>query len=534
MEKKVAGKISFMETWRRQRLVAEANDKVAKNYKRRVKPKNRCVQRLNERLSSSADFVESEIEDMVQVPALSSPFESYEDGIEHEASLPKIQRIEREFCTDGGRSGWCEVKLAALRRSFEFTQRAEFVDTDQYTVKTRLEMLESCWSDFEDACRQWLCSQSNNGSDEYLEQGEDIYAKTKAALRSRLANLTPVEVVQTTLPDNNVLQIQWGDMPSQDKFPKFTGDFASWASFRDAFIAEVHNNERLTNAQRLRKLLASLDGAAKRAVGEWSVADDGNYLLAWTSLRQQYDNNHQTIRAHMQEVSGLRPIREKSSEDLRDVLCTVRVHRRHLLSLLTPTQLVDFQFLHRIEQLLDNEGRREWEMRRRINELPSLDEMFAFLEQRANCMAVGDMVMAVGASRGDSTKLRDEIRNVPRPTISTSQLAAVNQPSRRSGPTQSHEQKRMMDYRKCFKCELPGHPLFHCDQFKAMQLSDRREFVNKKRLCESCFSPNHLTISCRKDFCRNCPGVKHNSSICSSNPKYNSMVARATVTGDLQ
>lgn len=531
MGKTESRKPSFMETWRRQRLVAEANDKVAKNYKRRVKPKQRCVQRLKECVSS-ADFVESEIEDMAQVP-LNSSFEARKDGNEDEASLPKIQRIEREFCNDGERTGWCGVKLAALRRSFEFTRRAEFVDADQYTVKTRLEMLEACWSDFEDACRKWICSQLNNGSDEYLEQGEDIYAKTKAALRSRLAILTPDQVLQTTQPDNNVLQIQWGDMPSQDKFPRFTGDFASWASFRDAFIAEVHNNERLTNAQRLRKLLASLDGAAKRAVGEWSVADDGNYLLAWASLRQQYDNNHQTIRAHMQEVSGLRPIRERSSEDLRDVLCTVRVHRRHLLSLLTPTQLVDYQFLHRIEQLLDDEGRREWEMRRRINELPSLDDMFAFLEQRANCMAIGDMSMSVGASRGESTKLRDEIRNVPKSTFSTSQLAVVNQQNRRS-VAQGHEQKRMMDNRKCFKCELPGHPLFHCDQFKAMQLNDRREFVNKKRLCESCFSPNHLTISCRKDFCRNCPGVKHNSSICSGNPKFNSMVARATVTGDLK
>lgn len=282
-------------------------------------------------------------------------------------------------------------------------------------------MLEACWTDFSNACRTWLSAKDEHNH-VYLKQGEEIYMATKAALRSRLAILTS----QTTAhSDGNILQIQCGDMPIQEKFPTFGGNFAKLAPFRDAFIAEVHNNTKLSNAQRLRKLLGSLEGAAKRAVGEWSVAEDGNYLLAWESLRQQYDNNHQTIRAHMQEVSSLLPIRAKSYEDLRDVLDTVRVNRRHLMSLLSPTQLIDYQFLHQIEQLLDEEGRHEWEMSRRVNELPSLNQMFAFLEQHSNCMA--SLTMGANSSRTVSANARDDQRNV--------QKSTNNDTQRGSGPS---------------------------------------------------------------------------------------------------
>lgn len=455
------------------------------------------------------------------------------------APQPKIRRVgqaEKSLSNESERNDWHEIKLAALQRASEFTQKAEFLDVDQHSVQVRLEMLEASWTEFGDACRAWLPTMSEPNH-ECLEQGEEIYIAIKAAMRSRLAVLTS----QATAHSNgNVLQIQWGDMPTQERLPTFSGNFAKWEPFRDAFIAEIHNNARLTNAQRLRKVLGSLEGAAKRAVGEWSVAEDGNYLLAWESLRQQYDNNHQTIRAHMQEVSSLLPIRAKSYEDLRDVLDTVRVNRRHLLSLLTPTQLIDYQFLHQIERLLDEEGRREWEMSRRVNELPSLNEMFAFMEQRSNCMA--SLAMGTASSRPVPANTRSEQRDVQKSTTDSTQ--------RGSGPSHSapashqgrralnlpNEQKRPLDNRRCFKCELPGHALFHCKQFKDMSAIERRDFVQKKRLCESCFSPNHLTMACRREACPLCPGLKHNSLVCqnSNRPKAEGTVAQTNCAGGTQ
>lgn len=465
-----------------------------------------------------------------------APASDEEEGDhDNEASMPKSRRIDQQDSFSQQKE-WCKVKLATLYRALEFTQPAEFVDANQYAVQTRLEMLETCWNEFGVVVAALLSMGAEGRHDDInLERAEEIYVAAKAALRSRLAVLT----TQSHQSASNVVQIQWSDMPGQEKLPSFAGDFAKWAPFRDAFIAEVHNNQKLSNAQRLRKLLGSLEGAAKRAVGEWSVADDGNYILAWTSLRQQYDNNHLTIRAHMQEISGLLPIRDKSFEDLRDVLDTVRVNRRHLLSLLTPEQLVDYQFLHQIESVLDAEGRREWEMRRRINELPSLDEMFAFLEQRANCMA---SLATTSGSRTTAATSRDELRQTPKPPTTSvqrvplsSQPTPVNQHSGRV-PISGNEPKRLTDNRKCFKCEMPGHALFRCEQFKTMTINDRRDFVVKRRLCESCFSPNHLTTVCRKEACHNCPGIKHNSTICPNNSrsKAEGTAAQANFAGGTQ
>lgn len=165
----------------------------------------------------------------------------------------------------------------------------------------------------------------------------------------------------------------------------------------------------------------------------------------------------------MQEVSSLLPIRDKSYEDLREVLDIVRVNRRHLLSLLTPTQLVDYQFLHQIEQLLDAEGRREWEMSRRVNELPSLEQMFAFLEQRSSCIA--SLAMGTISSRARPANARDEQCNAQKSIINSTQRgsgssqSALTSHQGRRAPTLLNEQKRPVDNRKCFKCELPGRTI---------------------------------------------------------------------------
>lgn len=461
---------------------------------------------------------------------------SIEAGIELPSQPSTVGQAEEQL------SGWCETKLAALQRSYQFTQRAEFADADHHAVQTRLEMLESCWGEFGEACRV-LSSTSVRSNHTWLEQGEEVYFTTKASLRARLAEIAmPADAQLNRGLDSNVLQIQWSDMPNQERLPTFDGDFAKWVPFRDVFLTEVHNNKKLTNAQRLRRLLSSLEGAAKRAVGEWSVADEDNYHLAWASLQKQYNNHHRTIRAHMQAVSSLVPIRDNSFEDLRDVLDTVRVHRRHLLSLLTTEQLVDHQFLHRIEQLLDSDGRRDWEKSFQVNELPSLEKMFEFLEQRSNCLA--SLAVTTRVTRPvESNNTLSESRSATRSTMNstqrstgTAQSALLNQGNLRTVAQPNEYQRRTTDSRKCFKCEQPGHALFRCEQFKTMSVIDRRELIQKKHLCESCFSPNHSVATCRKDPCPLCPGKKHNSTICpnSNRPKAEGMVIQPNSDGRAQ
>ena len=55
------------------------------------------------------------------------------------------------------------------------------------------------------------------------------------------------------------------------------------------------------------------------------------------------------------------------------------------------------------------------------------------------------------------------------------------------------------------------HALWSWEKFKAPKISERREYVQKARLCFNCFSPTHISKNCTSKPCNisNC-GKKHN------------------------
>ena len=55
------------------------------------------------------------------------------------------------------------------------------------------------------------------------------------------------------------------------------------------------------------------------------------------------------------------------------------------------------------------------------------------------------------------------------------------------------------------------HALWSCKKFKAMRIGERREYVQKARLCFNCFNPAHISKNCTSKPCNisNC-GKKHN------------------------
>ena len=50
------------------------------------------------------------------------------------------------------------------------------------------------------------------------------------------------------------------------------------------------------------------------------------------------------------------------------------------------------------------------------------------------------------------------------------------------------------DKPKKFDCPMKDgqHALWSCEKFKAMKIDERREYVQKARLCFNCFSPAHI------------------------------------------
>lgn len=320
-------------------------------------------------------------------------------------------------------------------------------------------------------------------------EGEEIYLRTKTEICTRLDNMRPATLHGSSSALQQTLQVQFAEPAC---VPKFSGNELEWANFRDAFMTEIHANARYSDAQKLRKLLSLLEGRAKNAMGTWTTSNDNAYPAALAELCKLYDNEYGTIRAHIQRVFALKSIQLASRDGLREILDTVRSAQRQLLLLLPPDRLGEYLLLHQIELTLDADSQAQWGMRRTTESLPTLDQMFEFLELRASLMS---NTTRPGRSFDDSR------RQVTSSVTSKGGLVGA----RGDEPVP-----------KCDLCQNQHHWPFRCPKFKAMLLMERLAYVTRRKMCHCCFSLRHVVANCSDRPCPRC-NVRHNSCLCPQN-----------------
>ena len=75
---------------------------------------------------------------------------------------------------------------------------------------------------------------------------------------------------------------------------------------------------------------------------------------------------------------------------------------------------------------------------------------------------------------------------------------------------------------KNFECPFKDgqHSIWTCEKFKSMKVNERREHVQKLRLCFNCLKPGHMSKVCRSRTCSvpSCGG-RHNRLLHSDLPK---------------
>lgn len=259
--------------------------------------------------------------------------------------------------------------------------------------EVHLEQLEKQWAEVE---REWRNLYIPDQHEELLEiinreyaHHSELYLQMKVKLRTnsdsvKITSLsTPAEGSTVTFgTTGQTIQIQ---LPDPVQVPRFSGQDVDWARFRSSFIAEIHNNVRFNSSQKLRHLLNSIEGRARDILGNWTP-DCGNYEEAWLSLCIAYDNEYNTVQAHLRKIDNLYQIHRPTCSSIRGILDTVRGAQRQLKVLLTTDQLVEHLLMHRIEGLLDIESLSQWSLRRLPAQLPTLSQLYEFLELRASTL----------------------------------------------------------------------------------------------------------------------------------------------------
>lgn len=373
-----------------------------------------------------------------------------------------------------------QEKICKAQANFKKTPKARITVT---YLETRLELLNSYWKQFEDNHRSILID-SDAATDSYLEGDvydtvEEKYIEYKSEIREALAKIIPEKTQFATAS-----QIHSSNESSAVKLPKiilpvFTGKYMEWPTFHDLFESLIHSNSSLAAVQKLHYLKSHLSGEAEQLLRHIPITE-ANYEQCWLQLKKRYNNTRYIASCILSRLVGQRVLTTESANGVKLLLDTTSECLSALKSMNIDVSTWDILVIHLVAQKLDHESRKQWEQRISdySDQLPKFSEFSAFLESRFRSLEFLE------------PKEKREVRsreNVERPKV-------------------FHVTKSL----SCPFCS-DAHLLYQCKGFSHESVQNRREFIEKKRLCFNCFGANHSAIQCnRQTSCKRC-GRRHHS-----------------------
>lgn len=378
-------------------------------------------------------------------------------------------------------------------------------------ASTRLEHLEEMWREFNVGWQaltlRSISSANLNTCSDFYGEITDEYLRFKSMLRDRFGHVSSLpnsgiahkQSSTAVTAGGQMIQIQLAEAP---KVPKFSGLEVDWANFRAIFEVEVHLNMGISNTQKMHLLLNSLEGRAAKAYANWPIINDNSYGLLWAEICNHYGNEYNTIRAHLQALQTLKPMQHPTSDAMRQMVDVARGSFRQLQLLLKPEQIAEYMVLHQLESLLDAEGRAQWNLRRTMEALPTLSQMFNFMQLRASMLdtlAVAPGTQITTTNNGFRSKV---------PANNTSIATQRGQSIGRGDEP----------HPACDLCAGQTHWPFKCPQFREKSIAERTNYVITHRMCTNCFSFKHFSKNCPDKGCPRC-NKKHNSCLCPLNAR---------------
>ncbi|XP_037932179.1 uncharacterized protein LOC119666974 [Teleopsis dalmanni] len=265
------------------------------------------------------------------------------------------------------------------------------------------------------------------------------------------------------------------------QIPKFDGNYTEWPSFHAIFENLVHNNQELSETEKLQHLFSSVKGAAFDIIRSLSLSD-ANYAKALELLKKRFDNKPLILQAHVKEILWARDISNESSTKLRELSDRINLHMRALQTLGTKEQIADNFLIQIISAKLDSKSKAKWEEELSVHDLPTWEMMTDFLEKRCRVLENMDGAMV---SLTPSHQVGKKI------TKKYSYLAAN------------------MGTISCVFCDSKDHYITKCTLFINLSPTLRYKEAKKLLLCLNCLRKGHALNKCKSGHCRHCASKHH-------------------------
>nr|XP_029729152.1 uncharacterized protein LOC115266749 [Aedes albopictus] len=230
-------------------------------------------------------------------------------------------------------------------------------------------------------------------------------------------------------------------------------------------------------------------------VGSYAITD-ANYVEVWDRLNEFYGKKKYTVAALVKEFVDQPPVTAPTLVGLRKLTSTSDDVVRQLKALGEEYESRDPWLIHLLLEKLDRETRSLWAQMLVDEDNPSFQDFITFLERRCDALETCASFSKKGT---DATTKKEQERKVDPNTKVGKQIQSFHANTQQA----------------CPQC-TEAHTIYQCASFKRIPVVNRRELVQRAKLCFNCLKATHGVKNCTSPLvCKQCK-QKHHSLLCTS------------------
>ena len=309
--------------------------------------------------------------------------------------------------------------------------------------------------------------------------------------RSTMNHTTP-QVIYQPVPSSGA-----SGLPKL-KLTEFSGDPLEWPEWSGLFDVVVHQKP-ISDTEKMQYLKTSLTGQAKAAISGMGFSSQ-SYYHAWDILCEKYGRSDFIVNAQFKKILTHPPVRHDDSTSIVKFANVVTNVVNTLTQLGYTSDLEAEAVLSSTTRKLSPQLREQWLQYMQDRRLLR-GNLIIFKEWLASKSTIHENLLAQTNSSFDRNKFQSHDK--PKTSTFASNAEESSKP-------------------KNFECPFKDgqHPIWTCEKFKSLKVNERREHVQKFRLCFNCLKPGHMSKDCRSRTCSvpSC-GRRHNRLLHSKLPK---------------
>lgn len=368
-------------------------------------------------------------------------------------------------------------------------------------LETRIETLDDYWQTYKKQHNDIILhipsdalAQISFDPLENFNSTEDTYLELKTILKECLGQLNNMEQKSNPLTTCNTDPIEQPKRLTKlppINIPQFSGDYLQWLSFRDIFTSLIRNDQSLSDVEKYHYLKSNITGEAEQLLKNFAVTS-ANYEKAWQILEDRYNNKRVIVNNIINRLLNQKKITFECARALRELLDTTQQCLHTLQNIGIETDTWDAIVVHIVVSKLDMESHKLWEQSiGSSTDIPSFKSLASHLENRFRSLEM------VNFSKRETLK-----RDTSKPNVISKSI--THKPHVQSFVTEATS--------ICTYCSQ-NHYVCHCKEFANLDVTARRQFVNKNNICFNCLVKGHKVANCRQSSCCKKCGRRHHSML---------------------